>query len=167
MGRLTSLAVAATALSSTSTTAVAFTVPSSPAARWSWSSPPSFPSFSSSSGKTASPTALASAVAEPEAVPEISPLMAAFAADSLARDLMDKGALVPAIAAFTEAVKHQPAPERYLRLGLALEENGEPRRAIEAYESGAAFTILAPFALAPARAPPSCVQPRTRHAEPP
>lgn len=61
-------------------------------------------------------------------------LVGAYEATSRGRDLQSKGALNAAIAAFTEALELHPTVDRQFNLAMALEENGEPQRAIEMYE---------------------------------
>mmetsp|Transcript_3035 Transcript_3035/g.8761 ORF Transcript_3035/g.8761 Transcript_3035/m.8761 type:complete len:520 (-) Transcript_3035:4558-6117(-) len=61
-------------------------------------------------------------------------LVAAFEATSRGRDLQSKGALNGAIVSFTEALELHPTVDRQFHLAMALEENGEPQRAIEMFE---------------------------------
>ena len=61
-------------------------------------------------------------------------LVGAYEATTRGRDLQSKGALNAAIAAFTEALELHPTVDRQFNLAMALEENGEPQRAIEMYE---------------------------------
>lgn len=61
-------------------------------------------------------------------------LVGAYEATSRGRDLQSKGALNAAIASFTEALELHPTVDRQFHLAMALEENGEPQRAIEMYE---------------------------------
>ena len=61
-------------------------------------------------------------------------LVKAYEATTRGRDLQSKGALNAAIAAFTEALELHPTVDRQFNLAMALEENGEPQRAIEMYE---------------------------------
>ena len=61
-------------------------------------------------------------------------LVAAYEATSRGRDLQSKGALNEAIASFSEALELHPTVDRQFQLALALEENGEPQRAIEMFE---------------------------------
>ena len=61
-------------------------------------------------------------------------LVAAYEATTRGRDLQSKGALNEAIASFSEALELHPTVDRQFQLALALEENGEPQRAIEMFE---------------------------------
>lgn len=61
-------------------------------------------------------------------------LVKAYEATTRGRDLQSKGALNAAIAAFTEALELHPTVDRQFNLAMALEENGEPQRAIQMYE---------------------------------
>lgn len=61
-------------------------------------------------------------------------LVKAYEATTRGRELQSKGALNAAIASFTEALELHPTVDRQFNLAMALEENGEPQRAIEMYE---------------------------------
>jgi len=66
--------------------------------------------------------------------PTVSPVMAAYEFDARGRELQELGSLNAAVAAFTKATSFHPTPDRYFRLGAALQENGEPAKALQMYE---------------------------------
>jgi len=65
----------------------------------------------------------------------VSPVMAAYELDAQARDLQEQGSLNSAVEAFRKAALLHPTPDRYFKLAEALQENGEPSRAIESYKT--------------------------------
>ena len=62
-----------------------------------------------------------------------SPIMEAYELDNKGRKLQQRGALNAAVRAFALAASLHPTDQRHFRLGVALEANGEPASAIDAY----------------------------------
>lgn len=64
----------------------------------------------------------------------ISPVMAAYELGARGAEMQRRGQLNGAVSAFTEALALHPTADRRFLLGMALEENGEPRKAVAMYE---------------------------------
>jgi tetratricopeptide (TPR) repeat protein len=60
--------------------------------------------------------------------------MAAFEADTLGRQALERGSTNLAVRHYRTAAELHPTAERYFRLGHALEENGESMPAVEAFD---------------------------------
>ena len=96
-----------------------------------------------SSGGGKSKIAKTTAEAEPSTVSAstqttsaspVSPVMAAYELGARGAEMQQRGQLNGAVSAFTDALALHPTADRRFLLGMALEENGEPRRAVEMYD---------------------------------
>lgn len=66
--------------------------------------------------------------------PSVSPVMAAYALSARGAEMQQQGRLNGAVSAFTEALALHPTADRRFLLAMALEENGEPHKAVAMYD---------------------------------
>jgi len=64
----------------------------------------------------------------------MSPVMAAYEVSAKGKEMQQRGQLNGAVSAFMEALALHPTTHRRFLLGMALEENSEPLRAVEMYD---------------------------------